>query len=197
MKKLILKDVFDERQAKGRFIDSSLESKLYHTGQISNYSSCLTAFIDEPEIDRVKRYFIGKGLQKVWKRINESGRTRIIRQYATIEIIITEEEVEEPPEGDDDSIPSQPMDPEHDYLPVYFEFKLEICRDDEEDHSSDLFEPVDLSVFEPDRFPALEEAETAVYLYEYFILLSTKPIDADSDYYEYCRDDTWSKVILY
>lgn len=151
---------------------------------------------DEPEVDRVKRYFVGKELQKVWGEVREVGRQRIIKQYSTIGIIITEEEVEEPLPGEDDSLPNPPMSPDTCTDSPVFDFgvsqpstvKPDVCilPSKEADLTDLLVDPIQMPDLGGPCFIDLRIDRDALWL--------SKGVEPDWDFYEYCYDDTWTKV---
>lgn len=153
-------------------------------------------FRDEPEVDRVKRYFVGKELQKVWGRVSETGRQRIIKQYSTIGIIITEAEVEEPLPDEDESMPNLPMEPDYPLSNKEFKFSSIQCYDVSSDSQV-------LTSFQPDltelmRDPHLIPNPGGGIIIQLIIETETlslsHSIEPDWDFYEYCYDDYRTKV---
>jgi hypothetical protein len=155
-------------------------------------------FTDPPEVDRVKRYFVGKELQKVWQKVSYSGRQRIVRHYAAVSIIISEMETEEPLPGEDESIPCYSMEEDADYSGGIFEFRTVLSPDSKpleiglctspHDFTELLTDPP--SLLPPDQHSAFE------FTLEVASLVLVRPLEPDFDFYEFICDDTWSKVGL-
>lgn len=153
-------------------------------------------FRDEPEVDRVKRYFVGKELQKVWGQVSKTGRQRIIKQYSTIGIIITESEVEEPLPGEDDSLPNLAMEP--DYPLSNKEFKFSSIRSLDISSDSQVLTSIQPDwtelMREPDLIPNPGGGIIIQYIIETDTLSLSHAIEPDWDFYEYCYDDYRTKV---
>lgn len=159
-------------------------------------ASLVPIFKDEPDIDRVKRYFIGRELQKVWTRVSESGRQKIIKQYAQTSVIITEEVREEPLPGEDDSLPSHPFEEESELSPPIFEFLEATTPDCPADRLPSVSSIADLTEMLQDgelkmflEGPALTEKS----MEEDFIACNIG-IEPECYFFEICCDDTMSKV---
>lgn len=153
-------------------------------------------FLENREIDKVKRYFIGKELQKVWKTVSYTGRQRIVKHYASVNVIICEDEVEEPHPDEDDSIPSQQMEPEELISPLELEFETLNHPDLEFDNLCHPSSSVDFTGLLRDPvmfFPPTACLEVEL-IFEKDRICLNKHIEPVFDFYEFICDDTWSKV---
>lgn len=153
-------------------------------------------YYDNPELDKVKRYFIGKELQKVWGKVSYTGRQKIVKHYATLNFIICEDEVEEPPADEDNSLICQPMEPE--VTPVYSKFEFEAPYNSEtlEEKLCSPSQVVDFTETLKD-VPLLVSpvpcTNTELTL-DYDSLCLRVAIEPVFDFFEFICDDTWSKV---
>lgn len=153
-------------------------------------------YIESTEEDRVKRYFIGKELQKVWQKVSYTGRQRIVKHYASVNVIVCEADAEEPHPDEDDSIPSQPMYLEDSPDSTKFEFELHNNLDSA---PIGFYTPSSISDFSNIlNGPSLIVPPTPSLEIELIIdrdhLSLAKGIEPLFDFFEFICDDTWSKV---
>lgn len=153
-------------------------------------------FVDRPEVDRVKRYFIGKELQKVWQKVSYTGRQRIVKHYGSLSIIITEAELEEPLPDEDYSLPACPIDLEEEPAASNFEFQPQNNGESMILSYCESSEAWDFSELLRDPEPAMSPTERLVIelVLDHDRVTKSLSVEPVFDFFEFVCDDTWSKV---
>ena len=155
-------------------------------------------FRDSVEINRVKRYFIGKELQKVWLKVSYTGRQKIIKHYSSINIIITENSIEEPDSNEDNSLPCYTFELEEDNQ--VFDYPIP-------NQPSENFNTIDLPfisliydfsalLIDPSAMISPNPLENIQLIYEVDNLTIRRVVDPYFSFYEFISDDTLSKVFF-